>query len=179
MEQHYRYVYEVKFNNGSYEFITGNSEFYRFLKDDFFITFDSLLTDSSKGVLEEAIKRRAFNMPFVLEFFFSHDREACYMVAVITDDSTSESTVLHMIELDRMYYDYNTLLTERQDDIVLLSQLDSIFYSYDAAAGTITCYHYRDGKNVISTADLQQWERIPLNRCLHRSTAMLQNLFPT
>lgn len=159
MEHHYRYVYEVKFKNGSYEFITGNSEFYRFLKDDFFITFDSLLTDNSKGVLEKAIKQRAFNLPFVLEFFFSHDREFCYMVAVITDGSTSESTVLRMIDLDRLYYDYNTLLTERQEDIVLLSQLESVYYSYDAATGIITCYHYREGKNVISSADLQHWEK--------------------
>ncbi|MDE6635833.1 MAG: hypothetical protein K2K09_04415, partial [Lachnospiraceae bacterium] len=159
MGQHYRYVYEVKFKNGSYEFITGNSEFYRFLKDDFFITFDSLLTDSSKGVLEKAIRQHAFNTPFVLEFFFSHDREACYMVAVIADGSTEESTVLRMIELDRMYDDYNTLMTERQEDIVLLSQIESIYYSYDAATGIITCYNYREDKNVINSADLQQWEK--------------------
>lgn len=159
MERHYRYVYEVKFKNGSYEFITGNSEFYRFLKEDFFITFDSLLTDSSKGVLEQAIKQCAYNLPFVLEFFFSHDRETCYMIAVITDGSTSERTVLRMIELDRMYYDYNTLLTERQEDLVLLSQIDSIYYSYDAAAGIITCYHYHEKRNVISSTDLRQWEK--------------------
>ena len=160
MEQHYRYVYEVKFKNGSYEFITGNSEFYRFLKDDFFITFDSLLTDTSKGVLEKAIKQCAFDLPFVLEFFFSRDREACYMVAVITDDSTSESTVLRMIELERMYYDYHTLMNERQENIGLLSQLESVYYSYDAIGGAITCYHYHEGKNnVISRADIQQWEK--------------------
>lgn len=159
MEQYYRYVYEVKFKNGSYEFITGNSEFYRFLKDDFFITFDSLLTDSSKDVLEEAIKRRAFRLPFVLEFFFSHDREACCMIAVMTEDSTSESTVLRMIELDRMYRDYHMLLTEKQEDIALLSQFESTYYSYDAAAGVIACYHYREGKKVISSADLSRWEK--------------------
>lgn len=159
MEQHYGYVYEVKFKNGSYEFITGNSEFYRFLKDDFFITFDSLLTDSSKGVLEKAIKQRAFDLPFVLEFFFSREREACCTVAVITGDSTEESTVLRMIELNRMYDHYNALLTERREDVALLSLLDSIYYSYDVADGIITCYHYREKKNVISSTDLQQWEK--------------------
>lgn len=159
MEQHYRYVYEVKFKNGSYEFITGNSEFYRFLKDDFFITFDSLLTDSSKAVLDDAIKQRAFNLPFVLEFFFSPNREACNMIAVITDGSSSESTILRMIELDRMYNDYNAILTDRLEDIALLSQFESISYSYDAASDIITCYHYHEKKDVISRTDLRQWEK--------------------
>ena len=158
MEQHYRYVYEVKFKNGSYEFITGNSEFYRFLKDDYFITFDSLLTASSKDVLEEAIQKRAFNLPIVLEFFFSRDKEACNMVAVITDGSNSENTILRMIELNRMYCDYNALLTERQEDVALFSQLESIYYSYDASTGVITCYNYLEEKNVISRTDIRQWE---------------------
>ena len=159
MEHHYRYVYEVKFKNGSYEFITGNSEFYRFLKDDFFITFDSLLTSNSKGVLEEAIKRRTFNLPFALEFFFSADREVRYMIAVITDASTSENTVLRMIEMDRVYNNYNALLTDRQESIALLSQLDSIYYSYDAVSGVITCYNYREDKNILSSTDIGQWEK--------------------
>lgn len=159
MGQHYRYVYEVKFRNGSYEFVTGNSEFYRFLKEDFFITFDSLLTDNSKGVLEKAINQRAYNLPFVLEFFFSRDRDTRYMVAVITESGALETTVLRMIELDRIYYDYNVLLNERQENIALLSQLESIYYSYDAFDGVITCYYYRENKNIISSTDLKQWEK--------------------
>ena len=158
MEHHYRYVYEVKFKNGSYEFITGNSEFYRFLKEDFFITFDSLLTDNSKAALENAIKRRSFNVPFVLEFFLSADREVSYMIAHITDAGTSENTVLRMIEMERLYNDYNTLLNYRQEDIALLSQLDSIFYSYDTATGLITCFNYRDDRNVLSSTDISSWE---------------------
>ncbi len=159
MEHHYRYVYEVKFKNGSYEFITGNSEFYRFLKDDFFITFDSLLTDNSKNVLENAIKRRSFNIPFMLEFFLSADREVSYMIAVITNASTSENTVLRMIEMDRMYNGYNALLTDRKEGIALLSQLDSIYYSYDAVSGVITCFNYREDKNILSSTDIVQWEK--------------------
>lgn len=159
MERYYRYVYEVKFKNGSYEFITGNSEFYRFLKDDFFITFDSLLTECSKNVLEKAIQRRAFDMPFVLEFFFSRDREPRYMIAVITNGSNSEITVLHMIELDRVYYDYNDIMTINRESAAILSQLNSIFYSYDAAGGVITCYNYLEEKNIISSSDLMLWEK--------------------
>ena len=159
MEHHYRYVYEVKFKNGSYEFITGNSGFYRFLKEDFFITFDSLLTENSKTVLENAINRRSFNIPFILEFFLSADRVISYMIAFITNASTSENTVLRMIEMDRLYSDYNTLLSDRQEGIALLSQLDSIFYSYDTNSGVITCYNYRDEKNVLSSTDIDQWEQ--------------------
>ena len=178
MGQHYRYVYEVKFRNGSYEFVTGNSEFYRFLKEDFFITFDSLLTDNSKGVLEKAINQRAYNLPFVLEFFFSRDRDTRYMVAVITESGALETTVLRMIELDRIYYDYNVLLNERQENIALLSQLESIYYSYDAFDGVITCYYYRENKNIISSTDLKQWEKEPLDPCRNRRMKRLQNLFP-
>ena len=161
MEEHYRYVYEVKFKNNSYEYITGNSEFYRFLKEDFFITIDSLITESSKGVLEKAIKQRAYNVPFILEFFFSRNEEARYVVAVITDDSTSEITVLRMIELDRMYDDYHTILTEIRENTALLSQVDSIYYCYEAATNIITCYNYHNEneKNIISSADLRQWEK--------------------
>ena len=50
MEQHYRYVYEVKFKNGSYEFITGNSEFYRFLKED--------ITNYAKRLIDD-LKQKA------------------------------------------------------------------------------------------------------------------------
>lgn len=159
MEHHYRYVYEARFKNESYELITGNSELYKILKDDFFITFDSLLTDSSKSVLEEAVKRHAVNRPFVLELLFPGKRETSCMIAVIADGSNSECTVLHMIELERMYGDYNILLTERQEDIALFTQLGYIFYHYDAVTGIITCYNYRDRKNVITVTDLTQWEK--------------------
>ncbi|MCM1298388.1 MAG: GGDEF domain-containing protein [Firmicutes bacterium] len=158
MEQYYRYVYEVKFKNGSYEYITGNAEFYRFLKDDFFITFDSLLTDSSKKVLEKIINYKAYNVPFVLEFF-TGEREVRFMVAVITGESTEDRTVLRMIELDRMYEDYHFILTERQEDITLLAQLDSIYYSYEVDTGIITCFLYREEKKVISQCSLQEWEK--------------------
>lgn len=159
MEQCYRYAYEVKFKNGSYEFITGNSEFYKFLKDDFFITFDSLLTKNSKDVLEKAIKQCSYNTPFVLEFLFSHADEARCMVAVLTDDSTSQFTVLHMIPLDKMYLYYNNLITDNLENAAILSQLESIFYSYDAAAANIAFYHYHDGKDIISCSNLIQWEK--------------------
>lgn len=174
MERYHRYVYEVKFKNGSYEFITGNSEFYKFLRDDFFITFDSFLTENSKGVLEKAIKQCLYNAPFVLEFFLTHTREANYMVAVITDDSNSECTVLHMIPLEKMYHDYNCLLTDRSEDIALLSQFESIFYSYDAAAHSIALYHYQEEKNIISSTNIQQWERESLEslpESAHKSVA--------
>lgn len=158
MERHYRYDYEVRFKNGSYEFITGNSEFYKLLKEDFFITFDSLLTDCSKGILEKATKQHNCNQPFGLEMLL-HNKESRFMLAVITEDSNSECTVLRMAELEKFFNDYRALLSERQENLALLSQLDCICYSYDAKQSLVACYHYHDGKRVISSTELRQWEK--------------------
>lgn len=158
MERHYSYIYDVKFKNGSYEYVTGNTEFYKFLKEDFFITFDSLITKDSKAVLEKAIAQGEHYAPFVLEFYHK-ENETCFMVAAITDDSTSECTVLRMIDLGSMYEDYYKLIYERRENIALLSQIDCVYYSYEVDTNVITTYNYNEEKEIITACDLSEWKR--------------------
>lgn len=158
MERHYSYIYDVKFKNGSYEYVTGNVEFYRFLNEDFFINFDKLITENSKAVLEKAIEKGDHYSPFILEFYHK-ERETCLMVAAITDDSTSDCTVLRMIDLNNMYDDYYRLIYDKRENIALLSQIDCIYYTYEVETNIITTYNYKEEKEVITASDLKEWRR--------------------
>ncbi|MCM1164815.1 MAG: GGDEF domain-containing protein [Lachnospiraceae bacterium] len=156
MTNQYGYVYEARFKNKNYEYITGNTDFYAFRGDNLYTTFDKMMAEGSREVLEKAIEEKAYNRPFVLAVY-SGDEKPCSMVCVITEESNSEHTVLRMIEVDRMYERYSEYFEREQENTAILAQLDGVYYSYDAEKNFITVYVYEEEKRVVGSYGLREW----------------------
>ncbi len=162
MGKHNWYTYEVKFQNEGYEYITSNAEFYGFRGKMLYSTFDKLLTENSKELLEKLIGLEYHNRPFILELF-NQEKSISPMFCTITEDSSKTQTMLHMVEVDKMFNEYLSLMSDHEENYAILSQLDDVYYSYDKSTDTITCFIYADEKTVISREKLQDWQNNALD----------------
>ncbi len=157
MGKHNWYTYEVGFENEGYEYISSNAEFYGFRGKMLYSTFDKLLTENSKELLEKLIGFEYHNRPFILELF-NQEKSISPMFCTITEDSSKTQTMLHMVEVDKMFNEHLSLMSDREENCAILSQLDDVYYSYEKSTDTMTCFIYGDEKKVISREKLQDWQ---------------------
>lgn len=163
MEKQYGYSYEVRFNTSDYTYVTGNAAFYDFRGGVLYTNFNSLLAHDSLEVIEQKLSSGAFDEPFILDIF-TRENSVCPMVCVLEDIHIPKQVTLHMIELEKMSRRFLALETERRESKALLSQFDSVYFTYDRAANTITSYRYNGEKKVLGSDPLEAWREKVLRK---------------
>lgn len=156
-------VIEFKFKNKDYNYITGNSEFYNFLGDRLYSTFDILLTEGSVKTLEKAVAERSYGKPFILEVF-ADDGQVRTMVCRIMKQDDPECTLLRMTGLDSIVEKYLIAEIERSETDALLSQHDCVYYSYDRRMNTVYCYRCDGERKTLCRLELDRWQKEAANR---------------
>ena len=130
---------ELKFKNKNYDYITGNSDFYNFLGERHYTTFDSIISSDSLGALEKAIAERLYGKPFVLKLC-AVDGRICEAICRIAEQDVPDCTLIRMWKLEEIVEKYLSAEMERRETDTLLSQYDCVYYSYDRTSNTVTCY---------------------------------------
>ncbi len=157
MDNQYEYSYEVRFNTHNYEYITGNAAFYDFRGEKLYTTFDSLFAGNSLEVLNEKIRTGYYDKTFTLEVF-TQEGIPCTMVCILKDIKVPGQALMHMIELEKLSYRFFDLGKKQRVSNALLSQFDSIYFSYERARDKITCYRCNENnRNIIFSSTLQDW----------------------
>ncbi len=156
MEKQYGYSYEIRFNTSDYSYVTGNAAFYDFRGGVQYTNFNSLFAKNSLEIFEQKLKSKFFDKPFILDIF-TRENIPCPMVCVLEDIHIPEQVMLHMIELEKMSHRFLTLETEQRESEALLSQFDSVYFTYDHAANVITTYRYSGKKKILGSDTLENW----------------------
>lgn len=157
MDNQYEYSYEVRFNTHTYEYVTGNAAFYDFRGEKLYTTFDTLLAGNSLEILNEKIRLGYYDKTFVLDVF-TQENIPCTMVCILKEIKVPDQALLHMIELEKLSYRFFDLGKKQRVSNALLSQFDSIYFSYDRAKNKITCFRYSENnKNIIFSSTIQDW----------------------
>ena len=130
---------EVKFKNKNYDYITGNSDFYNFLGERHYTTFDSIISSDSLEALKKAIAEHLYGKPFVLKLC-AVDGRICEVICRIAEQDVPDCTLIRMWKLEEIVEKYLSAEMERRETDTLLSQHDCVYYSYDRTENTVTCY---------------------------------------
>lgn len=156
MEKQYGYSYEVRFNTSDYSYVTGNAAFYDFRGGVLYTNFNSLFANNSLEIIERKLRSKSFGDPFILDIY-TRENIPCPMVCVLEDIHIPEQVTMHMIELEKMSRRFLTLETEQRESEALLSQFDSLYFTYDRAENVITSFRYDGEKKILGTDPLEVW----------------------
>ena len=158
MDIQYGYCYEVKINTTDYSFVTANGAFYDFRGDRLlYATFDSLLVGASLERLIEHIKLKSYGKIFTLDVL-SRENIPCPMVCYLEPLYAENQVQILMIEAEKMSERYLALGARQKITNALLSQFDSVYFTYDRLENSIVCYRYGDGEEkVLFRSDLEGW----------------------
>lgn len=152
------YIIDAKIKADSYDYITGNSDFYKFLGERLYTTFDSLVADGLPA-LEKAVAARSYGKPFTLDVYTS-DGQTRTMVCRLIEQDEPDCVLIRMTELERVTSKYLSSETERLEINALLSQHDCVYYSYDCPSDTITCYRYEGERKDLCRFSLGEFRNV-------------------
>ena len=160
MDMQYSYCYEVKIDTRDYSYVTANGAFYDFRGDRLlYSTFDSLLVGASLKRLVEHIKRKAYGKIFIMDVLTREDIP-CSMVCYLEPMDAEDQVRILMIEAEKISDRYLALGVRQKISNALLSQFDSVYFTYDRLENSIECYRYSDGiEKVFFRADMEGWHR--------------------
>lgn len=157
MDNEFGYSYEVRFSTKDFFYITGNSAFYDFRGEKLYTTFDSLMVGNSLEILKEKLGSHCFGKPFILSIL-TQEGVACPMVCILDDINIPDQALLHMIELEKLSDRFFDLSMKQRVADSLLSQFDNVYFTYNRASDTITCYRYIENEqNILYSAPLENW----------------------
>ena len=158
MDNQYSYCYEVRINTTDYNYVTANGVFYDFRGEkQLYSTFDSLLTDESLKILAEHIRSKFYGNIFIMDVL-TRDNVPCPMVCYLKPADAEDQVNLFMIELEKMSDRYLALGEKQQVSDALLSQFDSVYFSYDRLENSIVLYRYSESKEkVLFRSDMDGW----------------------
>ncbi|MBD5129819.1 MAG: diguanylate cyclase [Ruminococcaceae bacterium] len=149
---------EAIFKNKNYDFIIGNSDFYNFLGDRQYTTFDSIISSDSLRTLERAVAERLYGKPFVIGIR-AEDGRMCEMICRIAEQDDPDCTLIRMWKLGEIVEKHLSSEMDRRETEALLSQYDCVYYSYDRPANTMTCYRYDDEKITLCALKLDEFKK--------------------
>ena len=154
----YSYCYEVMINTTDYSYVTANGAFYDFRGDRLlYSTFDSLLVGTSLNRLAEQIKRKAYGQIFIMDLF-TRERIPCSMICYLEPMDAEDQVRILMIEAEKLSDRYLALGAKQRVSNALLSQFDSVYFTYERLENSIVCYRYSDGsEKVFFRSDLDGW----------------------
>ena len=160
MDIQYGYCYEVKINTTDYSYVTANGAFYDFRGDRLlYSTFDSLLVGTSLRRLVEHIKLKSYGKVFTMDVL-TRENIPCPMVCYLEPTDVQNQVRILMIEAEKMSERYLTLGAEQKISNALLSQFDSVYFTYDPLENSIVCYRYSDGREtILFRSDMDGWHK--------------------
>ena len=158
MDKQYGYCYEVKINTTDYSYITANGAFYDFRGERLlYSTFDSLLVGSSLRRLVEHIKLKAYGKIFIMDVL-TRENIPCPMACYLEPMDAEDQVRILMIEAEKLSDRYLALGAKQRVSNALLSQFDSVYFTYDRLENSIVCYRYSDGsEKVFFRSDMDGW----------------------
>ena len=158
MDTQYGYRYEVKINTTDYNYVTANGAFYDFRGERLlYSTFDSLLVGTSLRRLVEHIKLKAYGKVFIMDVL-TRENIPCPMVCYLEPMDAEDQVRILMIEAEKLSDKYLALGEKQKISDALLSQFDSVYFTYDRPENTIVCYRYDDGKErILFKSDMDGW----------------------
>ena len=159
MDKQYSYCYEVRINTKDYTYVTANAAFYDYRGERLlYSTFDSLLVGNSLRRLYEHIKAKSYNKVFIMDIL-TRDNIPCPMMCYLEEVDAADQVKILMIEADKMSNRYLALGVRQQEASTLLSQFDSVYFTYDRAENTIMCYRFTEGREqILFRSDLEGWD---------------------
>ena len=160
MDKQYSYCYEVRINTTDYNYVTANGLFYDFRGEKLlYSTFDSLLSDASLKKLAEQISSKSYGKIFIMDVL-SRDNVQCPMVCYLEPTDTENHVNIFMIEAEKMSDRYLALGEKQQVSNALLSQFDSVYFTYNRSDSSIVFYRYIEGReHVLLDSDIDGWNR--------------------
>ena len=160
MDNQYSYCYEVRISTTDYNYVTANGLFYDFRGEKFiYSTFDSLLPEASLKTLAEHIASKSYGKIFTMDVL-SQDNVPCPMACYLEETDANDQVTVFMIEVKKMSDRYLALGEKQQMSSALLSQFDSVYFTYDRAENSIVCYRYSEGKEqVMFRSDMDGWNK--------------------
>ena len=158
MDIQYGYRYEVKINTTDYSYVTANGAFYDFRGERLlYSTFDSLLAGDSLKRLVEHIHRKSYGKVFIMDLL-TRENIPCPMVCYLEPMDVENQVRILMIEAEKMSDRYLALGAKQKMSNALLSQFDSVYFTYDRLENSIVCYRYSDGnEKMLFRSDMDGW----------------------
>ena len=158
MDNQYSYCYEVRINTTDYDYVTANGVFYDFRGEKLlYSTFDALLGSGSVKILAEHIASKSYGKIFIMNVR-SRDNILCPMVCYLEPTDAEDQVTVFMIEAEKMSDRYLALGEKQQVLNALLSQYDSVYFTYDRSENNIVLYRYSEGKErVLFKSDMVGW----------------------
>lgn len=157
MEKQLESIYELKYRCSNYDVITANAAFYAFLGQRLYYTFDALMTEESKKMLEKMAAEQEYGKLFELEVF-SENGDVRRMICQLIPQEITDQTEIHMIEMEGLFQGYCQLLLDVREKDALLAQYASVYYAYDCKTKLVTCYQFDVGKNILSVTETERFE---------------------
>ena len=131
MDKQYSYCYDIRINTGDYTYVTTNGAFYDFRGERLLYSpFDSMLVGNSLSELQEHIRTNAYGKTFIMEVL-ARDGAPCTMICYLEEVDAEDQVRILMIEADKMSDRYLSLGAKQQEASALLSQFDSVYFTYD------------------------------------------------
>ena len=160
MDNQYSYCYEVRINTADYNYVTANGLFYDFRGEKLiYSTFDALLGSGSVKILAEQIASKTYGKVFIMNVR-SRDNTLCPMVCYLEPTDRDDQVTVFMIEAEKMSARYLDLGEKHLMSAALLSQFDSVYFTYDRSENSIVLYRYSEGKEkVLFRSDMDGWNR--------------------
>ena len=160
MDNQYSYCYKVRINTADYNYVTANGLFYEFRGEKLlYSTFDSLLEDASLKRLAEHIKAKSYGKTFIMDVL-SRNNVTCPMVCYLEPADAEDQVNVFMIEAEKISDRYLALGEKQQVSDALLSQFDSVYFTYNRSENSIVFYRYSEGREqVLLRSDIEGWNR--------------------
>ncbi|MCH5208149.1 MAG: GGDEF domain-containing protein [Oscillospiraceae bacterium] len=158
MDTQYGYCYEARISTTDYTYITANGAFYDFRGERLlYSTFDSLLVGNSLRRLLEHIRAKSYGKIFILDVL-THDNVPCPMMCYLEPVDAEDQVRIIMIEAEKMSDRYLALGEKNRAANALLSQFDSVYFTYDRLENSMVCYCYNGGKEqILFSSGLDGW----------------------
>ena len=158
MDIRYGYCYEVRVYTTDYNYVTANGLFYDFRGEKLlYSTFDSLLTEASLKTLAEHISSKSYGRIFIMDVL-TRDNVPCPMVCYLEPVDAEDQVTIFMIEAEKMSARYLALGKKQQVSDALLSQFDSVYFTYNRPENSIVFYRYSEGKEqTFFSSDMDGW----------------------
>lgn len=152
-----RRMCELEFYKNNYEFMYSDAANYAFLKYRFYNTFDTLLRENSKEILEQHANGEISDEVFMLKLE-DGDGKIADMACRLLPPTCPDSIRMRMIEPDALVAACEDGAMKKRINDELIQQLGGVFFSYNADTGRITLRRSGIEENILSTIPLDAFE---------------------
>ncbi|MDD6572682.1 MAG: GGDEF domain-containing protein [Thermoflexaceae bacterium] len=168
--------FEVKVKSTTFDIVTANTAFYQFLGRRLYNTFDMLMPQADREMLQEKIQKNQEEQGFLLHL--SDENGNFYeMAAGIEKYDASGTVTIQMARIDCLYHENRQLKFEIKEYNALLSQFNSISYIYDRKTDTITSFQFKPEKHVVETISLEKWREKTITMLNESEVMKIDSLF--